>query len=68
MKFLGHLVEQYRPLAQSLAADELYRQARQNGVKQLDAFVLLRDLYNYNLAECQAVEKRFKADSTPQNP
>ena len=47
------LIEQYRLLAKNHVPSELYRMARAEGVSRGHTFFLLRDLYNFNLAECQ---------------
>jgi hypothetical protein len=53
---LRQLLEKYRQRAASLTPSELYRLARADGESKLHCYVLLRDLYGYNLFQCQEVQ------------
>lgn len=51
--------DKYLELAKSgIEADDFYKRLRSDGVGKFDAFVVLRDGFNLNLAECTAVSER----------
>lgn len=55
---VNELIESYRVLASSgLTSRDFYIRARRDGVSKFAAFVLLRDLFNLNLMECEDIHR-----------
>lgn len=49
---LPALIERYRPLANTISPHALYSTARADGVSRFHTFILLRELYSFNLEQC----------------
>jgi hypothetical protein len=55
------LLDTYRSLAATESAGSLYRIARADGATKIEAMILLRDLYNFGLIECERIANEAEA-------